>query len=139
MTTDPAARTPFELPTAAALASTPVVAVRGELDAMDALREMYRNDVHHLAVLANREVGLVTAVDLLFGIAARLPGQRVPVDTLCRRPAPKVNAGDDGAVAARRMLQERSDALFVVDGDDLRGVLTAVDLVRAIAERTTAA
>lgn len=122
------------LPTARELASTPVVAVRGDVDAMDALREMYRRGVHHLAVLAEGSPGLVSAVDLLFGIAARLPGEQVPVEGLCRRPAPHARADDDGGVAARRMIDAGSDALFVMDGDEVRGVLTAADLVRAIAE-----
>lgn len=131
----PAGATPG-LPTARELASTPVVAVRGDLDAMDALREMYRRRVHHLAVLSpsQDDAGLVNAVDLLFGIARRLPGESVPVEGLCHRPAPRVKADDGGGVAAGRMIAARSDALFVMDGDDVRGVLTAVDLVRAVAE-----
>lgn len=116
------------------LASTPVVAVHGDIDAMAALQEMYRNGVHHLAVASTAApTGLVTAVDLLFGIAGRIPGEQVSVDALCRRPAPEVAAGDSVPVAARRMVEERTDALLVTSHGEIRGVLTAVDLVRAIA------
>jgi CBS domain-containing protein len=123
------------LPAASELASTPVVAVRGALDAMDALREMYRHGVHHLAVLPADSAGLVNAVDLLFGIATRLPGESAPVEGLCHRPAPTVRADDSGGLAAQRMIEARSDAVLVTDGEAVRGVLTAVDLVRAVAER----
>jgi CBS-domain-containing membrane protein len=67
------------------LASTPVVAVRPELDAMTALYEMYRRDVHHLAVVAEDDtVGLVCSADLLQGIAAEYPKTTTPVGSLCR-------------------------------------------------------
>ncbi|CAM01746.1 CBS domain protein [Saccharopolyspora erythraea NRRL 2338] len=138
MTADDPTRTGSGPPTALELASTPVVAVRGGLDAMDALREMYRHRVHHLAVLGDDTTGLVTAVDLLFGVAARLPGDTVHVEALCRRPAPAVEAGDGIAVAARRMIEAGSDALLVTADDGVRGVLTAVDIVRAVAEHRIA-
>lgn len=115
------------------LATSPVVSVRGGIGAMDALREMYGHGVHHLAVLPETTPGLVTTTDLLFGIAARRPGEQVPVETLCRRPAPSVAVGDSGAVAAERMIEAGSDAVLVLEGARVRGVLTAVDLVRAIA------
>lgn len=135
MTADKSAEQVVRLPSALALASTPVVAVRGDLDAMSALREMYRNEVHHLAVVSDVEpTGLVTAIDLLFGLAAKTPGETVHVATLCRRPAPQVEAEDSGGVAARRMMQDRTDALLVMADGAVAGVLTAVDLVRAVAE-----
>ncbi|MEV0702784.1 CBS domain-containing protein [Saccharopolyspora sp. NPDC050389] len=116
------------------LASTPIVAVHGDIDAMAALQEMYRNGVHHLAVASTTApTGLVTAIDLLFGIAGRIPGEPVSVDSLCRRPAPQVAAEDSVAIAAHRMIEEHTDALLVISHGEIRGVLTAVDLVRAIA------
>ncbi|MFR9730079.1 cyclic nucleotide-binding/CBS domain-containing protein [Saccharopolyspora sp. MS10] len=122
-----------DLPRARELASGPVITVRGELDAVDALREMYRRGVHHLAVLPEDPLGLVTAADLLFGIAARRPGERVPVAELCRRPAPGVGVDDTGAVAAARLVESGSDAAFVWDAGAIRGVVTASDFVRAVA------
>lgn len=132
---EPRADAASGLPSALELASAPVVAVRGDLDAMDALREMYRMGAHHLAVLGGSSAGLVTAVDLLFGIAGRVPGEAVPVESLCRRPGPAVEADAAGGVAAQRMVEAGTDALFVTVDDEVRGVLTAVDLVRAVAER----
>ncbi|KAA5825484.1 CBS domain-containing protein [Saccharopolyspora hirsuta] len=117
------------------LASTPVVAVRPELDAMEALQEMHRRGVHHLAVVAADDVlGLVSASDLLFGIAAERPGEPVSVVSLCRASAPRVDAEDDRSVAARRMIEAGTDALLVMRGGQVCGVLTAVDLVRDIAQ-----
>ncbi|GAA4832274.1 CBS domain-containing protein [Saccharopolyspora rosea] len=116
------------------LASTPVVAVRPDTEAMVALREMYRREVHHLAVVADDgEVGLVTAADVLYGIAAAMPGEPAAVGALGRFPAPRVDAGQDVVHAARLMIDSRADALLVVEGGQVCGVLTAVDVVRAVA------
>lgn len=117
------------------LASTPIVAVEAVADAMSALQEMYRNSVHHLAVRFETEpMGLVAAIDLLFGLAARIPGETVRVDRLCRRPAPRIDVADTVQDAAHTMIEARTDALLVMHGGHAEGVLTAVDIVRSIAE-----
>ncbi|MGW1679637.1 CBS domain-containing protein [Saccharopolyspora sp. NPDC002376] len=117
------------------LASTPVVAVRPELDAMAALYEMYARDVHHLAVVADDDTtGLVSAADLLRGIAARYPKAVVAVGSLCVVPGPRVEATDGIEVAAQRMIDARTDAVLVMRNGRVCGVLTAVDLVRSIAQ-----
>ncbi|MEU5844688.1 CBS domain-containing protein [Saccharopolyspora shandongensis] len=121
------------------LASSPVVAVRPELDAMSALYEMYRRDVHHLAVVVDDDVlGLVSAADLLQGIAAEYPKTTTPVGSLCPVPGPRVDATDDIGVAAQRMIDAHTDAVLVMRDGRVCGVVTAVDLVRSIA-RTPAA
>ncbi|MER7078935.1 CBS domain-containing protein [Saccharopolyspora kobensis] len=121
------------------LASTPVVAVRPELDAMGALYEMYARDVHHLAVVADDgSVGLVSASDLLQGIAAWYPKTEVTVGSLCAVPGPVVEASDGIDVAARRMIDARTDAVLVMRSGCVCGVLTAVDLVRSIARSSAA-
>lgn len=135
MTAEEPAESLTRAPSALELASTPVVAVRGDIDAMSALGEMYRNEVHHLAVVSgDAPTGLVAAVDLLFGIAGRMPDEVVYVAALCRSPAPWIEDDDSVAVAAHRMVEARTDAVLVMAGGDVRGVLTAVDLVRAVAE-----
>ncbi|MDA3625154.1 CBS domain-containing protein [Saccharopolyspora sp. WRP15-2] len=117
------------------LASTPVVAVRPELDAMAALYEMYAREVHHLAVVADDDVvGLVSAAELLQGIAARYPKAAATVGSLCVVPGPRVEATDGIEVAAQRMIDARTDAVLVVRDGHVCGVLTAVDLVRSIAQ-----
>lgn len=120
---------------AADLASTPVVAVRSEAEAMTALYEMYRNKVHHLAVVAGDDaVGLVSEADLMHGIAAEYPRITAAVSSLCRSPGPRVDAADDIGTAAQRMVEANADAVLVMRNGHLCGVLTAVDLVRNIAE-----
>ncbi|WP_184728416.1 CBS domain-containing protein [Saccharopolyspora phatthalungensis] len=116
------------------LASTPVVAVRPELDAMTALYEMYRRDVHHLAVVTDDDtVGLVSAADLLQGIAAQYPKTTTSVGSLCPTPGPRVDADEGIGVAAERMIDAHADAVLVMRHGQVCGVLTAVDLVRSIA------
>ncbi|QIZ37642.1 cyclic nucleotide-binding/CBS domain-containing protein [Saccharopolyspora sp. ASAGF58] len=125
--------------TALDLASTPVVAVRPELAAMDALYEMYRRDVHHLAVVADEDtVGLVNAADLLQGIAAQYPKTTTSVGSLCPAQGPRVDAADDIGVAAQRMIDAHTDAVLVMRHGRVCGVLTAVDLVRSIAQDSVA-
>ncbi|RLM71551.1 CBS domain-containing protein [Halorubrum sp. Atlit-8R] len=52
---------------------------------------------------------------------------------LLMREVPTVEADDDMVEAARTMVAEESRRLPVVDGDELVGILTVTDVVRAIA------
>lgn len=113
------------------LASTPVVSVSPELGAMEALHEMYRRDVHHLAVVAeDGALGVVSTTDLLQGIAAQYPKTITSVGSLCPAPGLRVDAADDIDVAARRMIDAHADAVLVMRQGQVCGVLTAVDFVR---------
>ncbi|MEG9518115.1 CBS domain-containing protein [Saccharopolyspora indica] len=97
--------------------------------------EMYAREVHHLAVVADDgAVGLVSTADLLRGIAAWYPKTVVTVGSLCSMPAPAVEASDGIEVAAQSMIDARTDGVLVMRNGCVRGVLTAVDLVRSIAQ-----
>ena len=72
-------------------------------------------------------VGIVTADDLMADLAETLPVSRVmssPVHTL----APDAAAAD----AARAMRELRHHHLVVVEGDEIVGILSAFDLLRAV-------
>lgn len=121
--------------TALSLAAQPVIAVGANMNAMAALRVMYRNAVHHLPVVAEGVcIGLISATDLLFAIAGASPEALLTVSGLCQRPVPHVAATASSAEAADRMLEAGTDALVVTTGGEVLGVLTAMDLVRAAAE-----
>ncbi len=50
-------------------------------------------------------------------------------------PAVVSDRSDDTlAQAARRMWEQQTGSLLVVDGDDLRGIITERDILRAVAE-----
>lgn len=121
--------------TALALAGHVVIAVGANMNAMAALRVMYRNGVHHLPVVSDGVcIGLISATDLLFAIAGASPEALVTVSGLCGRPVPHVAAGASLTQAAGRMLEAGTDALVVTSGGEVLGVLTALDLVRAATE-----
>jgi CBS domain-containing protein len=113
----------------------PVIAVGANMNAMAALRVMYRNAVHHLPVVSEGVcIGLISATDLLFAIAGASPEALLTVSGLCQRPVPHVASTASSAEAADRMLEAGTDALVVTTGGEVLGVLTAMDLVRAAAE-----
>jgi CBS domain-containing protein len=121
-------------PTALALADHHVIAVGASMNAMAALRVMYRNAVHHLPVLSEGVcIGLISATDLLFAIAGASPEALVTVAGLCRRPVPHVASTATSSQAADKMVESGTDALVVTTGGEVLGVLTATDLVRAVA------
>jgi CBS domain-containing protein len=122
-------------PLAVELASAPVISVQQRVDALAALRLMHANQIRHLAVLDDGVcVGLVTETDLLTGLLTRNRGPLPTTGELCRRPAPTVDDRITRADAARIMHQSRTDALVIQAGKHVVGVLTAVDLVRSLAQ-----
>ncbi|MET0133925.1 MAG: CBS domain-containing protein [Kibdelosporangium sp.] len=122
-------------PLAVELASAPVISVEHRVDALGALRLMHANQIRHLPVLDDGVcVGLVAEADLLTGLLTRNRGPLPTTGELCHRPAPTVDDHVTRADAARIMHRSRSDALVIQVGQHVLGVLTAVDLVRSLAE-----
>ncbi|GAB3887616.1 hypothetical protein GCM10029964_053890 [Kibdelosporangium lantanae] len=120
---------------AAELATAPVISVTADVDALAALRTMQTNQIRHLPVLADGVcVGLVSETDLLVGMLTRSRGPLPTTGELCHRPPPTVDDRSSRAAAARLMRETGSDALVVYAGRRVVGVLTAVDLVRSLAQ-----
>lgn len=94
-----------------------------------ALRLMADHGVHHLPVMDGpRCAAVVTETDLVRGSV--LPGATVA--DVCR-PVPAVHPGDRRSATARTMAAAGADAVIVVDGDRVLGLVTATDLVRSLA------
>ena len=90
---------------------------------------MADNVVRHLPVMdGDRCVALVGETDLVSGLART--GLTV-ADVA--RPAPAVRPTDRRSTAAQAMAAAATDAVLVVDGDRLVGMVTATDLVRSLA------
>jgi len=96
-----------------------------------ALQLMADGVVRHLPVMdGDRCVALVGETDLLKSLVRRA----LTVADVCR-PAPAVRPGDRRSTAAQVMAAAATDAVVVVDGDRLVGIVTATDLVRSLAAR----
>ncbi|TCO61953.1 CBS domain-containing protein [Actinocrispum wychmicini] len=120
---------------AAELATAPVISIDAEVDALAALRTMQANQIRHLPVLADGQcVGLLGETDLLFGLLTRTRGPLPTTGELCHRPPPTVDDRTSRADVARIMQESGCDALVVFSGQRVVGVLTAVDLVRSLAQ-----
>ncbi|MFR9802432.1 CBS domain-containing protein [Pseudonocardia sp. RS010] len=115
-----------------------VVAIDAAAPLRTALRLMTAGDVRHLPVIrGDRCVGMVAEVDLLRGLAAvrgPLGTARLTVDDVLR-PVPVVSPETSLRSAAALMDAERVDALLIGTPDALTGIVTATDLVHAIAAR----
>jgi CBS domain-containing protein len=120
---------------ASELATAPVISIDDDVDALAALRVMHANQIRHLPVLADGNcVGLLSETDLLLGLLTRNRGPLPASGELCHRPPPTVDDQANRAQAAKVMQESGSDALVVFSGGHVVGVLTAVDLVRSLAQ-----
>ena len=120
---------------ASELATAPVISIDNDIDALAALRIMQANQIRHLPVLAAGScIGLLSETDLLFGLLTRTRGPLPTTGELCHRPPPTVDDRSSRAQAAQIMGDSGSDALVVFAGKRVVGVLTAVDLVRSLAQ-----
>ncbi|MBP2328763.1 CBS domain-containing protein [Kibdelosporangium banguiense] len=121
-------------PYAVELASAPVLSVDTDVDALAALRVMHANQIRHLPVLSRGAcVGLVSETELLTGLLSRTRGPLPTSGELCHRPPPTVDDRATLADAARVMRETASDAVVVFSGQQVVGVLTAVDFVQSFA------
>jgi CBS domain-containing protein len=113
-------------PTARVLMN-PVPSVDPAMDVASALRLMVAHRVHHLPVVEQRHcVGLLSETDF-----AKATGPFDLVGLVCRRPVPTVEPGADRGRILSEMHRHGADALGVLDGMHLMGLVTATDLVRS--------
>lgn len=95
-----------------------------------ALRQMIDNGVRHLPVMVGgRYAGLLRETDIVRAIAdgafAALVGE------VCRS-VPTVGAAARRSTAARLMTQAGTDAVVVLDGEGVVGIVTAADVVGSL-------
>ncbi|SFN38587.1 CBS domain-containing protein [Pseudonocardia ammonioxydans] len=112
-----------------------LVAVTPQTPVRVTLALMVAHDVHHLPVFrGGRCVGLVTEADLLRGMAA----QRSPLGTI-ELPVAEVH-GDAVVLPGTALLSEAAavmdvrgrDAVLVTESGRVRGIVTAMDVVRHV-------
>jgi CBS domain-containing protein len=116
------------------LMTRPVLAVPMTIDVRSGLRVMHRYRMRHLPVVAGRHcVGLAREADLLAAMLGERTDLLLAVGEVCRRPAPTVRSSAGRDEVAATMLAEDTDALVVLDGTEVVGLVTAFDLVRSLA------
>ena len=114
--------------------------VPAQADAAEALRLMDDEDVRHLPVLeGERLLGVVSDRDLV-GVVGSVaaPGARprpIPVRDVLR--APLITIGPDASVAdaARELMQQGIGCLPVMEGGELAGLVTELDVLAAYAQQ----
>jgi CBS domain-containing protein len=131
----------FEESLVADVMSTDVLTVAAEETTLMAWELMRQGGYHHVPVV-NGDGHCVGVLDAETMAAAWDGGgpdrMRVPVSTIVsHRLMPHITASDTIAFAARAMLAAQLDFVAVIDGEDrLIGLVTARDLVAAVAGRT---
>ena len=103
------------------------------IDAKSSIREaidlMKKYDISQLPVRENGNIlGMVYEIDLLRALATRSGGPEDPVRDVAEREFSTVSSADSVARLAK-MFSEKSDAVLVMDGDQLKSVLTKIDLI----------
>jgi CBS domain-containing protein len=82
-----------------------------------------------LVTLADGELGIVTDADVRAGLVERERSLEDPVHLIAHHPAPTVPVAQLAVEAAVDMLAAGADCVAVTDGEEVRGVLAAGDLV----------
>jgi acetoin utilization protein AcuB len=119
---------------------SPVVAISPEVSLQDAYRMMTARGIRHLPVLQdNRLVGIVTDRDLRLATSALSPSPFVPesrvgaIMSLSPLTADPMDPVED---AARTMREQKIGCLPVMDGDQVAGIITGIDLLDALMRMT---
>ena len=118
----------------------PAVAVSGETSLRDAYRTMQREGIRHLPILeGDALVGVVTDRDLRLATSrladSPLPPDRRVSEVMSRHPE-TADPGDPVEDAARTMRQRKIGCLPVVEGGQLIGIVTGLDLLDALLRMT---
>ncbi|HEX3788762.1 MAG TPA: CBS domain-containing protein [Pseudonocardiaceae bacterium] len=121
--------------TAERLMGSAAVVVEPGTEVVTALRVMDDRRLQHLPVVHDgRCLGLAFQVDLLAALArAQFSSLPLLVGSICRQPPPAVLRDTTRRVVAQIMVNRESDALVVLDGGHVLGVVTALDVVRSVA------
>lgn len=128
--------TGLPLPTAGDLLRIPVRKITPATPVSQALGKMGAYRMTHVPVMeAGHCVGLVSATQILVAASGGEAGLERAVGELCRRPVPSVQRGDPFQAVVELMVDAHTDAVVVLDGVTVLGIVTAVELVAVVADR----
>ena len=125
------------LPTAAALASTPVVTVEAGESLLLAAHLLQRGPLHHLPVVADGSlVGMLDVPRVTDALArATWTRLRAEVRTAMQPYVVQVAPDDPLPLVAERLLGSGCGAVVVVRDRALVGLVTVTDVLKAVAAR----
>ena len=119
------------------LGTTPVSAImrpasfcEGDAPLREAARRLGDGGTSELlVVLAGQELGIVTDADVRAAVADGAASFDQPVSEVARSPVPTVPARQLAVEAAVDMIAAGSEHLVVLDGDQVKGMLSSADLL----------
>lgn len=118
-------------PLVTTLMTARVIAITPDAPLHTALRLMAREQLRHLPVLdGGRCLGVIGETDLVHAVAVGGP----PLVGRLVRAVPALPGTARRSVAARTMVSAGTDAVLVMEGERLVGILTATDLVVSLAD-----
>ncbi|UCC79042.1 MAG: cystathionine beta-synthase [Candidatus Zixiibacteriota bacterium] len=95
----------------------------------DAIELMKKYDISQLPVSENGDIlGMVYEIDLLRALASRSGGPDDPVRDVAERNFSTVSS-DDSITTLARIFTESNDAVLVMNGNELKAILTRIDLI----------
>ena len=132
------------------LMSRPPITIAPETPVFEARQMMHTQRVRHLLVMEHgRLVGIVTDRDIRLNLPSPATSlsvwevnyllARLTVREVMTKGVIIVEPGREARAAAALLLAEKIGALPVVDGDDVVGIVTETDFLRAYAGSSTVA
>lgn len=126
----------------AELMKTDVAVVHEDASISEAVIRLADAHVHGVPVVNHRGrvLGVLSSSDIVQATAERSDAARqsvledISVRDIMSTPPRTVRPEDDVRVAAREMLRHDVHRLFVISGEELVGVLSTSDIVRAVAD-----
>lgn len=122
---------------------TSIITIHPDCSVHEAIRIMEENQIRHLPVLENKElVGIVSERDLRPFFPAQLTGRKeercfeIKVGEVMRTKLITVHPLDFIEEAARIIYEHKIGCLPVVRQDKLVGIITQLDVLRALVEQT---
>ncbi|TQM36906.1 CBS domain-containing protein [Pseudonocardia cypriaca] len=114
-----------------------LVGITADVSLATALRLMAEGGIRHLPVFDGSWCcGLLVETDVVGHLLAGVPEERSATSVAhLVRPAPAVTAAARRSVAARSIQIGGLDAVLVMEGDRLVGIVTTTDLIRSLAGR----
>jgi CBS domain-containing protein len=120
--------------------SSPLVTIAPNRPMVDASHLMEGKQIRHLVVMEGTDVlGVISIRDLVRhfvdsdgGPVQALTDVYRPLSVLMRTAIETIGSDDTALVAARRMADKHIGALFVMEAEELVGIVTEADLVRKL-------
>lgn len=123
------------MPKIAAFMTPTAVTIGENVSCHEAHALMRRFHVRHLPVVrAGRPVGILSLHGLTYSAANQCDEHRTPVADVME-PAVIVSGATPVSVVARRMIEEKLNAVLVTDGEQL-GIFTTVDALYVVVRLT---